>query len=166
MLLKNAMACISQLKSIPYKENSYKVSDLRNYEKSIAFCNNNKLSIDPILSACNIAESLPSFFAHADLHLNNISSDGIIYDWDSSGYFPAGYDLAGIICETKLYDSTDISKFIENHYDENNLRLNTKNLTISTLLLAFLMISGRKTKEKKLLHTELEKYLTKNKQEN
>lgn len=87
-------------------------------------------------------------FAHADLHLNNISSNGIIYDWDSSGYYPAGYDLAGIICEKKLYDSTDISKFIENHYNKKNFRINTKDLTISTLLLAFLMISGRKTKEK------------------
>lgn len=56
-----------------------------------------------ILKACNIIEKIPLFFAHADLNLNNISSTGIIYDWDSSGYYPAGYDLACIITEANIY---------------------------------------------------------------
>lgn len=98
-----ALLFIKELEKIAPIKTESNIYSLRCHRKSIEFCDNNNLDKTVILKACNIIEKIPLFFAHADLNLNNISSTGIIYDWDSSGYYPVGYDLACIITEANIY---------------------------------------------------------------
>ena len=113
--------------------------------------------MDPIFKACKTIEDLPLFFAHADLNLNNISADGTIYDWDSSGYLPAGYDLACVITESEVYKGNEIIEFIKTNHNE---KYSIYEFTLSCLFLSFALTSTKKVNEKIYLYSILNNFLT------
>lgn len=154
-----ALLFIKELEKIAPIKTESNIYSLRCYRKSIEFCDNNNLDKTVILKACNIIEKIPLFFAHADLNLNNISSTGIIYDWDSSGYYPVGYDLACIITEANIYKKNDILQLIKHNYESKSRFCSIEHFTTSTLLLSFALTSGKKTDEKINLYNFLADYI-------
>ena len=41
----------------------------------------------------------PTVFSHGDLKRSNLSQDGVAVDWDESGFFPPGFDLAVLLSD-------------------------------------------------------------------
>ena len=150
-------SCIKELTCLKEKKITSNIYSLRCHRKSIDFCKEKKLSLDPIFKACKTIEDLPLFFAHADLNLNNISADGTIYDWDSSGYLPAGYDLACVITESEVYKGNEIIDFIKTNHNE---KYSIYEFTLSCLFLSFALTSSKKVNEKIYLYSILNDFLT------
>lgn len=143
-----AICAIKDIAVIQHGNKSSEIYTLRCYRKALAFCEKNKLDITPIKKSAIIISKNPQPFAHADLNMNNISNDGTIYDWDTSGYYPLGYDLACIINISEAYKNQDILKLIIKTQEEIYHRYNSNDFIISTLFLTFALASNRKTKHK------------------
>ncbi len=89
-------------------------------------------------------EKAPRFVAHGDLSLKNTSLPNVVFDWDSFGYFPPGFDLAICMVESNLKLSKDaIDELARDHYPLYESRCDWDNFRFCLLFLYFVFSKTR-----------------------
>lgn len=62
-------------------------------------------------------ERHPLVFSHGDLNFDNVSSGGMVLDWDSAGFRHYGFDAAYTCRRKRFEDADDLLAFCRDHYE-------------------------------------------------
>jgi len=62
-------------------------------------------------------ERHPLVFSHGDLNFDNVSSSGIVLDWDNAGFRHYGFDAAYTCRRRRFEDADDLLAFCREHFE-------------------------------------------------
>jgi hypothetical protein len=106
---------IISYESVKYYRENHEINYIQKNLKSLA-CKrlgdeaNTSKKIELLLKFfLNIDKTTRLVFSHGDLHRNNMSNTGIIFDWDSSGFYPEGHDYGKVLSYYFHYVEVDKS---------------------------------------------------------
>mgnify|MGYP003452375720 CR=1 FL=1 len=102
---------------------------------------------------------MPRFYAHGDLSIRNMSSAGYVFDWDNSGYFPPGFDLALVLLGSRLSGHDSIAGAAASYYSLVERRCSFEDFHFSLLFLYAVLKGGRDRVAKTALLNQLKSLL-------
>lgn len=103
--------------------------------------------------------AMPRFYAHGDLSMKNMSATGYIFDWDNSGYFPPGFDLALVLLISGLRGHPSIAAAAADYHALVKLRCSFDDFYFSLLFLYTVLKGNRDALAKTSLLDELKRLL-------
>lgn len=103
--------------------------------------------------------AMPRFYAHGDLSIKNMSAAGYVFDWDNSGYYPPGFDLALVLLISGLGGHPTVAAAAADYHSLVKQRCSFDDFYFSLLFLYTVLKGNRDVLAKTSLLDELKSLL-------